>query len=115
MNKNIFRLPTVALLCIMLQGCAIGAAADLAATTVLTAGKLAVKGTGAVIGAMIPDGDDDDDKRKQSRRKSEVQAATTHQPVVQTLPQSQPVYHEMDYTVTQPQYEIQQLYYWDED
>lgn len=72
MNKNIFRLPALAVLCIMLQGCAIGAAADLAATTVLTAGKLAVKGTGAVIGAMIPDGDDDDDKRKENRAKEKA-------------------------------------------
>ena len=44
--------------CLILSGCVVGAAVDLAATTVVTAGKLAVKGTGAVINAAIPDGDD---------------------------------------------------------
>ncbi len=55
--------------CLMLQGCVVAAAADLAATTVLTAGKLAVKGTGALIDAAIPDGDDDDDKKDKKRKK----------------------------------------------
>lgn len=45
-----------------LQGCVVAAAADLAATTVLTAGKLAVKGTGALIDAAIPDKKDDEKK-----------------------------------------------------
>lgn len=55
-------------LCLTLQGCVIGAAADLAATTVLTAGKLVVKGTGAVVDAMIPDGEDD---KKTDKEKSD--------------------------------------------
>lgn len=63
-------LPALAL-CLMLNGCVVGAAVDLAATTVLTAGKLVVKGTGAVIDAAIPDGkkDKDKEKEKEKRRK----------------------------------------------
>ncbi len=56
-------------MCFMLQGCVVAAAADLAATTVLTAGKLAVKGTGAIIDAAIPDDDDDEDDKKKKRKK----------------------------------------------
>ena len=44
----------------------IGAAADLATTTVLTAGKLVIKGTGAVIDAAIPDKKDKKEKSKES-------------------------------------------------
>lgn len=63
-------LPALAL-CLTLNGCVVGAAVDLAATTVLTAGKLVVKGTGAVIDAAIPDGkkDKDKEKEKEKRRK----------------------------------------------
>ena len=53
--------------CLILSGCVVGAAVDLAATTVVTAGKLAVKGTGAVINAAIPDGDDKKKKDKKKR------------------------------------------------
>lgn len=49
-----------------LSGCVVGAAVDLAATTVLTAGKLAVKGTGALIDAAIPDRDNDDKEEHRS-------------------------------------------------
>lgn len=65
-------LPTLAL-CLTLNGCVVGAAVDLATTTVLTAGKLVVKGTGAVIDAAIPDGkkDKDKEKEKEKRRKRE--------------------------------------------
>jgi hypothetical protein len=52
--------------CLALQGCVIGAAADLAATTVLTAGKLVIKGTGAVIDTAIPDKKDKKEKSKES-------------------------------------------------
>lgn len=55
---NYLRLLSISLLCLSLQGCVVAGAADLAATTVLTAGKLAVKGTGALIDAAIPDKDD---------------------------------------------------------
>lgn len=51
-------------MCLALQGCMVVSAVDLAATTVLTAGKLAVKGTGALIDAAIPDDDDEDDEKK---------------------------------------------------
>lgn len=63
-------LPALAL-CLTLNGCVVGAAVDLATTTVLTAGKLVVKGTGAVIDAAIPDGkkDKDKEKEKEKRRK----------------------------------------------
>lgn len=60
-------LPTLAL-CLTLNGCVVGAAVDLAATTVLTAGKLVVKGTGAVIDAAIPDGKKDKDKEKEKSK-----------------------------------------------
>ncbi|MDO5356849.1 MAG: hypothetical protein Q4E77_05070 [Conchiformibius sp.] len=33
-------------------------------TTVFTAGKLVVKGTGALVDAVIPDGDDKDEKEQ---------------------------------------------------
>ena len=55
-------LPTLAL-CLTLNGCV-----DLAATTVLTAGKLVVKGTGAVIDAAIPDSKKDKDKEKEKSK-----------------------------------------------
>lgn len=54
----------IGVMCLALQGCMVVSAVDLAATTVLTAGKLAVKGTGALIDAAIPDGDDEDDEKK---------------------------------------------------
>ncbi|WP_348774091.1 NF038104 family lipoprotein [Kingella negevensis] len=91
MNKAIFRLPALVILCLSLQGCVVGAVADLAATTVVTAGKLAVKGTGAVIGAMIPDGDKDEKKSK--KKEETVQTAPKAVEVSQpeTVTQTQPV------------------------
>ena len=65
-------LPTLAL-CLTLNGCVVGAAVDLATTTVLTAGKLVVKGTGAVIDAAIPDGKKDKDKEKEKERAKKSQ------------------------------------------
>lgn len=65
--KKLIQLSALLTLCLGLQGCVVAAAADLVGTTVLTAGKLAVKGTGAVVGAMIPDGDDDEDKKKKKK------------------------------------------------
>ncbi|SUA35911.1 Uncharacterised protein [Neisseria zoodegmatis] len=53
----------------MLNGCVVAAAADLAATTVLTVGKVAVKGTGAVVRAAIPDGGDD--KKEKDKQEKE--------------------------------------------
>ncbi|WP_348773801.1 NF038104 family lipoprotein [Kingella negevensis] len=98
MNKAIFRLPALVILCLSLQGCVVGAVADLAATTVVTAGKLAVKGTGAVIGAMIPDGDKDEkkSKKKEETVQTAPKAVEVSQPekVVsqpETVTQTQPV------------------------
>lgn len=61
----------MAFLSLTLQGCVVASAVDLAASTVLTAGKIAVKGTGALIEAAIPDGDDDDDDKKKKEKKSD--------------------------------------------
>lgn len=58
-------------LCLTLNGCVVGAAVDLAATTVLTTGKLVVKGTGAVIDAATPDGKKDKDKEKEKEKNKE--------------------------------------------
>ena len=54
MKMKTLLLPLVRL---ALNGCVVRAAVDLAATTVMTAGKVVVKGTGAVIDAVIPDRD----------------------------------------------------------
>ncbi|OED43068.1 hypothetical protein AB833_04595 [Chromatiales bacterium (ex Bugula neritina AB1)] len=43
-------------------GCTAIAIVDAAASTAIGAGKLAVKGTTAAIGAVIPDGDDEKKK-----------------------------------------------------
>ena len=50
-----------------LSGCIVTSAVNLAATTVMTAGKIAVKGTGALINAAIPDKDKKKDKEKKFR------------------------------------------------
>ncbi|WP_308806037.1 NF038104 family lipoprotein [Neisseria yangbaofengii] len=71
-----------------LSGCVVGAAADLAATTVLTAGKLAVKGTGALINAAIPDGDDEKKEKKKSRKEKRKEKAA-EQPTY-SRPQNSP-------------------------
>lgn len=57
----------IGVMCLALQGCMVVSAVDLAATTVLTAGKLAVKGTGALIDAAIPDGDDEDEDKDKNK------------------------------------------------
>lgn len=44
-----------------IQGCTVVSIVDAAASTAVTVGTVAVKGTGALIGAAIPDGDDEDD------------------------------------------------------
>ncbi len=54
-------------LSLALSGCIVTGAVNLAATTVMTAGKIAVKGTGALINAAIPDKDKKKDKEKKSR------------------------------------------------
>ena len=57
------------LVCLALNGCVVRAAVDLAATTVMTAGKVVVKGTGAVIDAAIPDRDKKKDREKDKGKK----------------------------------------------
>lgn len=54
-------------LSLALSSCIVTSAVNLAATTVMTAGKIAVKGTGALINAAIPDKDKKKDKEKKSR------------------------------------------------
>ena len=62
-----------------LQGCLVASAVDLAATTVFTAGKLVVKGTGAVVDAAIPD---KDDKKQNQQAKPEHPSSADYQPTV---------------------------------
>lgn len=64
---NIKSLLLPAFLSLALSGCIVTSAVNLAATTVMTAGKIAVKGTGALINAAIPDKDKKKDKEKKSR------------------------------------------------
>ena len=65
MNIKSLLLPVF--LSLALSGCIVASAVNLAATTVMTAGKIAVKGTGALINAAIPDKDKKKDKEKKSR------------------------------------------------
>ena len=58
-------------ICLTLNGCVVGAAVDLAATTVLTAGKLVFKGSWAVIDGGIPDGKKDKDKENEKEKSKE--------------------------------------------
>ena len=67
MKMKTLLLPLVRL---ALNGCVVGAAVDLAATTVMTAGKVVVKGTGAVIDAVIPDRDKKKDREKDKSKKT---------------------------------------------
>ena len=62
-----------------LQGCLVASAVDLAATTVFTAGKLVVKGTGAVVDAAIPD---KDDKKQDQQAKPGHPSSADYQPTV---------------------------------
>lgn len=51
------------LLCItQLSGCTVITIVDAAASTVVGVGKVAVKGTVAVVDAAIPDGDDEEEE-----------------------------------------------------
>lgn len=65
MNIKVLLLPVF--LSLALSGCIVTSAVNLAATTVMTAGKIAVKGTGALINAAIPGKDKKKDKEKKSR------------------------------------------------
>ena len=72
--KPIFRLPLLMTVCYALQGCVVASAVDLAATAVVQTGKIAVKGTSAVVRAVIPDGNDDDKKAKKEQKQREQAA-----------------------------------------
>lgn len=50
--------------CLLLQAC-VHKLVTVPVKTVYTVGKYTVKGTAAVVGAVLPDSDDDDDKNKQ--------------------------------------------------
>ena len=65
MNIKSLLLPVF--LSLALSGCIVTSAVNLASTTVMTAGKIAVKGTGALINAAIPGKDKKKDKEKKSR------------------------------------------------
>lgn len=67
------------MLSFVLSGCVVGAVADLAATTVVTAGKVAVKGTGALVRAAIPDDDEDESKEDKKKPKKEVPVSDNRQ------------------------------------
>ncbi|EGZ45976.1 NF038104 family lipoprotein [Neisseria wadsworthii] len=73
--KHCLRLGALFLCCFGLQGCLVASAVDLAATTVFTAGKVVVKGTGAVIDAAIPDKDKDENKKKRKKEKAQIEAS----------------------------------------
>ena len=113
MKLNTLILPLI--VSFTLSGCVVGAAADLAATTVLTAGKLAVKGTGALIDAAIPDGDDDDDKKekkkshKEKRQEKAAEQRTYRQPQSSPYPyqSNTPTVYQINHptqTTSQPRY-----------
>lgn len=81
------------LVCATLSGCVVAAAADLAATTVFTAGKLAVKGTGALIDAAIPDDDgEDEDKKEKKKARKEKEAQKVPQPEYRPQPNAAHTY-----------------------
>lgn len=92
---NAHRLIMPAVLCFSLGGCMVGAAVDLAATTVFTAGKLAVKGTGALIDAAIPDKDEREAQKAEKQRK-EAEKAKTESRTVQLLESNVPEIQETD-------------------
>ncbi len=54
------RFVCIAFGCVLLNGCIVTSVVGLAVDTVATAGKVAVKTTGAVVDAVTPDSDDDD-------------------------------------------------------
>ncbi len=63
MNKKVISLLILISAPFFLSGCTAIALVDAAASTAVGAGKLAVKGTTAAIGAVIPDGEDDKKKK----------------------------------------------------
>lgn len=58
MNRKVMTLVLLISSSTLLGGCAAISLVDAAASTAIGAGKIAVKGTTAAIGAVIPDGED---------------------------------------------------------
>ena len=54
--------------CLLLQGC-VYKIVTVPVKAVYTVGKYTVKGTAAVVGAVIPDGDDDETKQDKKKKK----------------------------------------------
>ncbi|WP_107688981.1 NF038104 family lipoprotein [Neisseria wadsworthii] len=73
--KHCLHLGALFLCCFGLQGCLVASAVDLAATTVFTAGKVVVKGTGAMIDAAMPDKDEDENKKNRKKEKAQIEAS----------------------------------------
>lgn len=108
--KNILKYSGLLALCLSLQGCLVASAVDLAATTVFTVGKIAVKGTGALIEAAIPDGEDDEksgEKAQNSERVNtpakQVAPSVAPSPTTQTAAPARPAY---TYSADEVEYEV---------
>ena len=56
--------------CLLLQGC-VYKIVTVPVKAVYTVGKYTVKGTAAVVGAVIPDGDDDESKQDKRKHKKD--------------------------------------------
>lgn len=64
MNKKVMTLVLLISSSVFLGGCTAITLVDAAASTAIGAGKLAVKGTTAAIGAVVPDDDEEKEKKK---------------------------------------------------
>ena len=64
MIKNNLTLALLVCSSLTLGGCTAITLVDAAASTAVGVGKLAVKGTTAAIGAVIPDGEDDEEEKE---------------------------------------------------
>ncbi|SUB58061.1 Uncharacterised protein [Phocoenobacter uteri] len=61
--KFFSKLFSILFLSFLLSGCLVVSAVDLAASAALTTAKIAVKTTGAVADAVIPDSDDEEEDK----------------------------------------------------
>ncbi len=62
--KHIGFSATLALVALVSSGCTVIKVVDVAASTAIGVTKVAVKTTGKVVGAAIPDGDDEDNENE---------------------------------------------------
>lgn len=72
-RSRLFLLITLLASVSLIQGCTVIAIADAAASTVVGVGKVAVKGTVAVVDAAIPDGDDEEEEDEDEPTEEENQ------------------------------------------